>query len=94
MKKRILSMLLVIVMIVGMFPVLPAGAAASSGATGDCTWTFDSATGTLTVSGTGNMADYTSGSQPWYATKTVSPLLSLKKALLLFPNTLFLNFLH
>ena len=72
MKKRMLSWLLAIVMVVGLIPgaALTAGAATATGTTGDCTWTFDDATGTLTVSGTGAMADsYTSGSQPWYAYK-------------------------
>ena len=32
------------------------------------TWNFDQTTGTLTISGTGDMADYTSESQqPWYS---------------------------
>lgn len=36
------------------------------GAQGDnVTWNFDSATGTLTISGTGAMADYTESFRPW-----------------------------
>ena len=46
-----------------------------SGATGDCTWTLDNE-GVLTISGNGNMGDYSSKSQngirittaPWGAT--------------------------
>ena len=38
-----------------------------SGTCGDnLTWTFTTADCTLTISGTGNMYDYYSGSQPWY----------------------------
>ena len=32
----------------------------------DCTYSFSSATGTLTISGTGNMTDYGYESPPWY----------------------------
>ena len=66
--KRVLSLALVMVMV---FTLLPASAFAAtvvdSGTCGDnLTWTFDSA-GTLTISGTGDMDDYSSwgGSQPW-----------------------------
>ncbi|MBP3377146.1 MAG: hypothetical protein J6L96_00205, partial [Clostridia bacterium] len=69
MKRRIISMLLVVVMLVGMIPsfATAASAATYNGTTGDVNWSFDDTTGTLTVSGTGAMADYTNGSQPWYA---------------------------
>lgn len=55
MKKRILSMLLAIVMVVGLVPgfSITASAATTTGTTGDCTWTFDDSTGTLTISGSG-----------------------------------------
>ncbi len=71
MKKRLLSTLIILVMVVGMLPaiILNATATGTTGTTGDCTWSFDNTTGTLTVSGNGAMADYTNGSQPWYAYK-------------------------
>ena len=40
-------------------------ASAASGTTGACTWTTSGTT--LTISGTGAMADYTNGGAPWYA---------------------------
>ena len=45
--------------------------AVSSGTAGDnCTWTFDPATGTLTVSGSGRMTAYTKDNRPpWYDLK-------------------------
>ena len=72
MKKRLLSTLIILVMVVGMLPaiILNATATGTTGTTGDCTWSFDNTTGTLTVSGNGAMADsYSNGSQPWYAYK-------------------------
>ncbi len=40
---------------------------ATSGSCGDdLTWAFDEATGTLTISGTGDMWDYSYNSSPWY----------------------------
>ena len=71
MEKRILSIILSIAVLIGIVPVmsLTVFAATTTGTTGDCTWSFDDTTGTLTVSGNGAMADYTNGSQPWYAYK-------------------------
>lgn len=41
-----------------------------SGTTGDCVWSFDSETGTLTISGEGKMADYADPTNtPWYHLK-------------------------
>ena len=37
----------------------------SEAATGDVTWNFDAATGTLTIGGTGAMADYDQSTAPW-----------------------------
>ena len=37
----------------------------SEAAAGDVTWNFDAATGMLTISGTGAMADYEPGTAPW-----------------------------
>lgn len=42
-----------------------------SGTTGDCTWVFNIDTGELTISGDGNMDDYTTKSSvPWYSYRT------------------------
>ena len=55
MKKRILSMMLALSMMVSFMPII--ASAATSGTCGDnLTWTFDN--GTLTISGTGEMEDY------------------------------------
>ena len=63
--KKALSLLIVVCLIAAMFPVT--AFAAESGSCGEnATWTLDG--GTLTISGTGAIADYTeSGSAPWYA---------------------------
>lgn len=71
MKKRLLSLLLAVVMILGMLPVNALAADATSG--GSCgdnlTWTYDEITATLTISGTGKMEAYKSTgsktSAPW-----------------------------
>jgi hypothetical protein len=42
----------------------------TSGTTGDCTWSFDSASGQLTISGNGAMEDYNNGGAPWYSFRT------------------------
>lgn len=57
MKKRILSLTLVVLLILSLLPT--AALAATSGSCGDnTTWSFNDATGTLTISGTGAMKDY------------------------------------
>ncbi len=44
--------------------------AQTSGSCGDnLTWTYNSSTGALTISGTGAMTNYTGGTAPWYAYK-------------------------
>ena len=70
MKKRILSALMVLCMALALLPAFPAWAAdANSGVCGDnLTWTIDDA-GTLTISGTGDMEDFSSGKQPWDKSK-------------------------
>ena len=60
MKKtnKILSIILAILMVMSIIPIT-ASAATYSGACGDnLTWTYDSSTYTLIISGTGDMYDY------------------------------------
>ena len=86
--KRILSVLLVVVMIVGSAPLsgfagldlpnladlftLKADAATESGKCGDnLTWSLDTDTGVLTISGTGDMYNWDySDDVPWYSNRS------------------------
>ncbi len=68
MKKRILGLLLTLVMVLSLVPsVAFAAEIVDSGTCGDnLTWTLDDE-GTLTISGTGKMGDYSwSNKVPWY----------------------------
>ena len=71
MKKKLLVIMLAIAMVMTFIPVLVMTASAAevaSGTSGDVNWTLTD-DGTLTFSGEGAMADYSNGSQPWYAYK-------------------------
>lgn len=68
MFKKILSVLLSVIMILGVFTIVPFHAfAETSGTTGDCTWKLEN--GVLTISGNGQMGDYgvynSPSSTPW-----------------------------
>ena len=68
MRKRILSILLALALLCTFFPVaaVRASAETTSGSCGDkLTWTFDSATGTLAIKGTGKMFDFNGTANPW-----------------------------
>ena len=68
MKKRVISILLALIMICTLLPMSAfAATVIDSGACGDnLTWTLDSE-GTLTISGTGAMYNYSSDPQPWHS---------------------------
>ena len=75
MKRRILSVLLVLTLVVGMVPLLPLQVEAAEATSGTCgdnlTWNLDE-NGTLTISGSGKMKDYSryanhSENAPWYS---------------------------
>ena len=67
MKKRMMSVLLTLCMLVSIISAVPITAsAATSGTCGDnLTWTLDD-NGTLTISGTGRMWDWDSWNSPWF----------------------------
>ncbi len=72
MKKRLLACLLTLVMLLALLPATALAAdPTTSGSCGEnLTWTLtqheDGATYTLTISGTGEMEDYTVGGAPWH----------------------------
>ena len=67
--KKYLAVILTLIMIISIIPLSSITAsAAASGTCGDSlTWAFDEETGTLTISGTGEMQEiyHYSGSRPW-----------------------------
>ena len=75
MTKRILSLITALCLVFSMLPAVFAEEAESpspdSGTCGeDLTWAFDPDTGTITISGTGSMTDYSNTSTneiPWYS---------------------------
>ncbi len=64
--NKILSIILAILMVLSIIPITVNAADPTSGTCGEnLTWTFDSLTYTLTLSGTGAMYDYKSNNRPW-----------------------------
>ncbi len=66
--KKLLSTLLALIMIMSIIPManISASAATYSGTCGDnLTWSVDTDTGVLEITGTGPMTDYQYGSAPW-----------------------------
>ena len=67
MKKRIFSLIMVICMLSGIITALPASAVTSGQCGDNVYWTLDD-NGTLTISGTGDMRDWSDAtSLPWYS---------------------------
>jgi hypothetical protein len=77
--KKIISLTLSILMLISVLAVAPITSNAAqtdvqavgttySGTTGDCSWSLDTSTGELTISGNGAMGSYLSSSTaPWYS---------------------------
>jgi hypothetical protein len=64
--------------------------AQTSGTCGDnLTWSFDSGTGTLSITGTGAMNDYRNGSAPWHSFHWSITSLSLSEGLTTIGNGAF-----
>lgn len=77
MKKRLLALFLALVMAVVLLPTAALAADATSGTCGEnATWTLSN--GTLTISGTGAMKQYSSSAQnraPWYENSKVTSVV-------------------
>lgn len=71
-SRKFLRLTLTVVLLTVLFAVCASAETATSGSCGDSlTWSFDSTTGELTISGTGDMATYTNETgatpAPWYS---------------------------
>ena len=96
MKKRLISILLALAML---FAVLPQMAllASAKDASGSCganlTWSFDEASGTLTITGSGAMTDYDwSGNPDWLEFRSQIKSLSLPAGLTYIGTAAFIRF--
>ena len=89
MKKRIFSLILALAMLCALLPQAALTASAevysgSCGAEGDnLTWSFDTETGLLTITGSGAMADYEylGNRAPWYDYREAITAVSLPEGL-------------
>ena len=93
MKKRLFALLLALAML---FTVLPQPVFAAD-ATGSCgtnlTWTFDEATGTLAISGSGAMTDFEwTGNPDWQAFRRQVRTVTLPAGLTSIGNSAFIRF--
>ena len=93
MKKRIVSFILAVLLICTLLPT--AAFAADIVASGTCganlTWTLDSE-GTLTISGTGAMTDYSNGSSvPWYSSRSSIKSVTIPDSVTSIGNYAFNN---
>ena len=65
--KKLLAAIVAVAMIVACLPAVPAFAKTYDGSCGDnVTWSLDTETGVLTISGSGNMYSYYWQKTPWY----------------------------
>ncbi len=78
MKKRIIGFIVILVLILTLLPLSAFAFDDTRGTCGENTvWSYDAATGTLTISGTGDMEDRLDKSVPWYEYRS-----SIKKAVI------------
>lgn len=78
--KKVLSIVLSLLVVLMLFSVMgtTASAAETSGTCGtNATWSFDATTGTLSISGTGDMADYSYSGAPWQNYKDAIVAISI-----------------
>ena len=99
MKKRLLSLLLALALLLTLLPntALPASAGDGYGDySGDCgdflTWRFDPDTGVLTIEGEGDMERYAWVAAPWYLYNDQVTTLLLPEGLLSIGNDAFSGF--
>ena len=91
MKKlnKILAIILAILMVMSIIPIT-VSAATYSGTCGDnVTWTYDSSTYTLTISGTGDMYDYETDNRPWESYEDYIKKVVIEDGVTLIGNNAF-----
>ena len=91
MKKRILSLLLCVAMLLTLLPqTVLFASAATSGTCGDnLSWSYNSSTYTLTITGSGEMTDWNYSDVPWYSYRSSIKSVSLPDGLTSIGNYAF-----
>ena len=92
--KKYISLLIVTIMIFAAFSsAIPSGAAVYTGTCGDgLTWTLETTSGGMTISGSGTMKNYSYNTTPWYKYRTGVSLLMLSDDLLSIGDWAFYEF--
>lgn len=94
MKKKLLSILICLSLLVTLLPqlTLPAHAETYSGTCGDnLTWTLDANTGKLAILGSGRMTDFNMGNLPWHSYKSIIKTVSIAYGVTSIGNMAFFN---
>lgn len=91
MKKRILSLFLTLLIIVSSIPfsAFPVSAATNGSCGDNLTWTLDTSTGILTISGSGDMADFFLWGAPWYSSRSYIKCVVIEKGITSIGNCAF-----
>ena len=94
-KSKILVFLITVTLVFSVLPSLRANADATNGDCGDqgnnVTWIYDDSTKTLTISGTGAMADYYAGSAPWYGKSDTIKTIIIEDGVTSIGKNVFFN---
>ena len=90
--KRVLSVILVTVTLIPLIPAtgLTVSAATYSGKCGgNLTWSLDTSTGVLNITGTGDMENYSYSSAPWYSYRSSIEILEIGNSVTSIGNYAF-----
>ena len=93
MKKRLLSLLLALALVFSVLPQLALAADAAGSCGTNLSWSFDEATGTLTITGSGAMTDYDwTGNPDWQAFRRQVKTVTLPAGLTSVGSCAFIRF--
>ena len=87
--KNISKLIIVAVIAVTVIISTSMVAGAASGTTGACTWTLNGTT--LSITGSGAMADYTNGTAPWYGSRASITEVTIGDSVTYIGNYAFAN---
>ncbi len=91
-KIKILSVVLAILMVISIIPITSSAATYGGTCGDDVTWSYDSSTYLLTISGTGDMYDYKYNNRPWESYEDKIKTIVIDDGITKIGNHAFYNF--